>query len=154
MKTDQTHAEAARAIVAAANHGALGTMASDHPGYPFVSMVPYALDEAGHVLLALSDLAEHAANLAKDDHASLLSLEDAGGKDPNAVGRVTLLGRCGVVPDAERDDVRARFLAAHANAFYVDFDDFKLYRLTVEQVRYVGGFGRMSWVGSGEYEAG
>ena len=36
---------------------------------------------------------------------------------------------------------------------YVDFGDFNLYRLAVEEVRYIGGFGRMSWLSLDEWRA-
>ena len=31
-------------------------------------------------------------------------------------------------------------------SYYVDFADFSLWKLEVEQIRYIGGYGRMSWV--------
>ena len=146
------HDEHAKTIVAASSVGSLATMSSDHPGYPFVSVVRYALDDNGDPLLSLSDLAEHAVNLRADDRASLMTVEPGDG-DPLASGRTTLLGRCTQVGEAERDAVRARYLEAHPDALYVDFGDFKLYRLAVEAVRYVGGFGRMSWVKADAYRA-
>ena len=43
--------------------------------------------------------------------------------------------------------VRARFLAAHPSAErYVGFGDFAWWSLDLERVRFVGGYGRMSWV--------
>ena len=54
-----------------------------------------------------------------------------------------------------RDDVRVAALHAyrerHPDAFYAAFDDFRLYRLDVSSVRYVGGFGRMSWVSADDH---
>jgi hypothetical protein len=49
--------------------------------------------------------------------------------------------------DSERDHAKAAYLAAHPSAeYYVDFADFAFWRLDVESVRYIGGYGRMSWV--------
>jgi putative heme iron utilization protein len=43
-------------------------------------------------------------------------------------------------------------LASQPSAsYYVDFKDFAFYRLEPEALRYVGGFGRMSWVTSEDY---
>ena len=54
-----------------------------------------------------------------------------------------------------RDDERSAALDAyrdrHPDAFYATFDDFRLYRLDVSSVRYVGGFGRMSWVSADDH---
>jgi putative heme iron utilization protein len=77
------------------------------------------------------------------------------GSDPLASGRVTLLGLLATVED---DDARAvardRYLAANpAASYYIDFGDFTFLRLAVDHVRYVGGYGRMSWVDAGDYRA-
>ena len=49
--------------------------------------------------------------------------------------------------DAERAGARERFLAVHPGAaFYAGFGDFGFWRLEVSSVRYIGGYGRMSWV--------
>lgn len=154
MATGPDLASVATRIVAAASNGALGTQAAEHPGYPFVSMVPYALDDDGNPLFALSDLAEHAINLASDPRASLLALQDPGGREQVTAGRVTLLGVCREVSPDEGADVRERFLAAHPKAAYVDFSDFTLYRFTVEQVRAVAGFGSMGWLDARTYREG
>ena len=48
---------------------------------------------------------------------------------------------------------RARFVGAHPEAsVYAGFADFALYRLAPVALRFVGGFGRMSWVDPGAYE--
>mmetsp|Transcript_9790 Transcript_9790/g.30556 ORF Transcript_9790/g.30556 Transcript_9790/m.30556 type:complete len:142 (+) Transcript_9790:2-427(+) len=45
------------------------------------------------------------------------------------------------------------FLGRHPRAYYVDFDDFGCFILKPEAVRYIGGFGEMSWVEAGAFEA-
>jgi hypothetical protein len=48
--------------------------------------------------------------------------------------------------------VRATFLEQQPSAsYYVDFNDFAFYRLEPSALRYVGGFGRMSWVTADDY---
>lgn len=121
----------------------LSTLAERPPGTPYGSLVAFALDEDVPVLL-LSGLAEHTRNLKRDPRASLLVAEDFG-NEALAAGRVTLLGVCRPLDDDR--SARAAFLAAHPSAArYVDFDDFSFFALQVESVRYVGGFGRMSWI--------
>ena len=76
------------------------------------------------------------------------------GADPLASGRVTLLGDLAQVPDADRAAVRDRYLAANpTSAYYIDFGDFAFFRLAVRSIRYVGGYGRMSWVDAADYAA-
>lgn len=62
-------------------------------------------------------------------------------------GRFTLTGVAKPLPDADRAAAREVFLAKYPNAFYVDFGDFRWFR--VEELtggRYVGGFGRVASV--------
>lgn len=145
-----SHAERARTLVAGRRMGALGTVERtverrverEPTGHPYVSLVAFAMDGADPIFL-ISRLAEHTKNLEADPRASLLVAEDFA-SDALANGRVTLLGQCRRLDD----DATARdaFLAAHPTAErYVGFADFSFFRLHVERLRYVGGFGRMSW---------
>ena len=100
-------------------------------------------------------MAEHTQNAMHDPRASLLVTEPVpDGADPLASGRVTLLGLLTTVPDEARPLARDRYLDANpAAAYYIDFGDFTFYRLDVQSIRYVGGYGRMSWVDPAEYAA-
>jgi putative heme iron utilization protein len=148
-----SHAERCRTLVEGARSATLCTIAREPAGYPYGSLVTVAWDRRGRPLMLLSRLAEHTQNL--DDHAeaSMLVTEAPGRhEEVLALGRVTLLGPCAKVPASEAAEVRATFLAAQPRAaYYVDFDDFAFYRLEVTALRYVGGFGRMSWVGAEDY---
>jgi putative heme iron utilization protein len=117
-------------------------------------VAPYALEGGGQPLLLLSSMAEHTRNALADPRASLLVTEDtAPGTDPLAGGRVTVVGRLAPIADeAERHGARVAYLDRHPlAALYVDYADFAFFRLTVTAVRYVGGFGRMSWVDAAAY---
>ena len=150
---EPSHAERARTLVAGASRGTLSTLAGDPAGYPFGSVATYALDDDGSPLFFVSLMAEHTQNAERDRRASLLVAEAVGeGDDPLAAGRVTLLGDMARVPDAAAPAVRERYLAANpTSAYYIDFGDFAFYRLAVRAVRYVGGYGRMSWVDAGAF---
>ncbi len=144
---EPSHAERARTLVAGQTRGALSTLALDPPGTPFGSVVTYGLDDGGRPAFFVSTLAEHTRNLDADPRASLLVVEDTPpGADPLASGRVTLLGTVAEVTGGERAAARAGYLAANPSAFYVDYGDFRCLRLEISAIRYVGGFGRMSWV--------
>ncbi len=144
-----THGERATTLVAALSTGTLCTLAKEPAGYPYGSFVTFAMDAASPVFF-ISGLAEHTKNLASDSRASLLVAE-AGDGDPLARGRVTLLGHCrklaGSSDEAARESAKAAYLAKHPNAaYYIDYADFAFWRLDVDAVRYIGGYGRMSWV--------
>src|SRR6187549_830610 len=143
---EPSHAERCRTLVASASRGALSTIAADPAGYPYGSVATYALDEHGNPLFFVSLMAEHTQNALRDPRASLLVTEPVPeGADPLASGRVTLMGQMAAVPDEHRATVRDLYLAANpTSSYYIDFGDFTFYRLDVESIRYVGGYGRMS----------
>ena len=146
-----THAERARTLVARLTTGTLCTLAADPAGYPYGSFVTVAFDDGTPVFL-VSTMAEHTRNLQHDPRASLLVAE-GGSEDPLANGRVTLLGPCTQV-EGDGGTVRAAFLATHPNAaYYADFRDFTFWQLRVESIRYIGGYGRMSWVDAADWHA-
>ena len=150
---EPSHAERCRTLVTGETRGALSTLAADPAGYPYGSVASYGLDDRGNPLFFVSLMAEHTQNAIRDPRGSLLVAEPVPeGADPLASGRVTLLGRITPVADDERPEARERYLAANpAASYYIDFGDFTFYRLTVESIRYVGGYGRMSWVDVAQY---
>lgn len=146
-----THGDRARTLLASQTTGALGTLALEPLGHPYVSYVTYALDE-GTPIVCLSRIAEHGKNLAGDPRISLM-VHESTKADPLANERVTLLGRA--IPAPDRDAARALFVAAQPHAkHYVDYADFSFHRLEVESARYIGGYGRMSWVSAEAFAAG
>jgi heme iron utilization protein len=145
-----THAERARTLVAQISTGTLCTLALEPQGYPYGSFVTVASDNGDPIFL-LSGLAEHTKNLERDSRASLLVAE-GGSVDPLANGRVTMLGPCTRV-EGDDDSVRAAFFAAHPNStYYANFGDFAFWKLHVESVRYIGGYGRMSWISQADWQ--
>jgi heme oxygenase (biliverdin-IX-beta and delta-forming) len=140
-----SHAERARTLLASTSTGTLCTLAREPAGYPYGSLITFGLD-GGEPVFLISELAEHTRNLREDSRASLLVAETRAG-DPLALGRVTLLGSCAPASEAEAQGAREAYLARHPGAAgYADFADFSFWRLAVSGVRYIGGYGRMSWV--------
>tara|TARA_B100000459_G_scaffold122835_1_gene75449 strand:+ start:6657 stop:7487 length:831 start_codon:yes stop_codon:yes gene_type:complete len=140
-----SHAEYARTLAMKTNIATLCTMSTKSAGYPYGSYVTYAMHEGDPIFL-FSQLAEHTKNLNQNSKASLLIAETGDG-NPLALGRVTLVGECHEITGEEREPAKKAFLEAHESAsVYADWDDFAFFRLSVDSVRYIGGFGRMSWV--------
>lgn len=140
-----SHPERARTLAAGVGTGSLATAAVDLDGHPYGSLVLFALHEGSPVFL-VSQLAEHTRNLQGSPRCSLLVVE-AGPENPLALGRVTLVGTAAPLAGELATAAGEAFLERHPDArYYADFDDFGFWRMTVTGVRYIGGFGRMSWV--------
>src|SRR5438445_6339463 len=86
---EPTYTERARTLAHLGRTGTLATLSRKHPGHPFASVMPYALDERGRPLILISSMAMHTQNLVADARASLLVAQPTAG-DPLAAGRVTL----------------------------------------------------------------
>ncbi len=146
-----SHAEAAHTLLTSSARGVLATL-SRTDASPYASVVELLPTADGDVVVFLSDLAEHTRNFKEDPRVSLLVTEQDAPGEVLALGRATFQGRIEEVED--RDRYREPYLQLHPSAAtYIDFDDFSFYRIRVERVRYIGGFGRMSWVERDEWEA-
>lgn len=147
---EPSHAERTRTLLATERLGTLATHSVHHPGFPFASVMPYALDAGASPLFLISSMAIHTQNLVADPRASLLVMQSGSDSDPLGSPRATLLGRATRI-DAT-GDIRAAYLDRHPSArYWIDFSDFAFFRLDVESVYFVGGFGVMGWVRLPDY---
>ena len=141
-------AELSRTLVAANRMATLSTLTAE--GYPYGSVVSFAADDHGQPVILVSEMAEHTVNARGDDRVSMLVVDTSGDGDPLGNARLTMVGRIELLE--EPGELRQRYLEKHPYAsYYADFTDFGFWRINVESVRYVGGFGHMSWVTSDGY---
>ena len=146
-------AERARTLVYLGRVGSLSTISRKQPGFPFGSVMPYAVNDHGRPIFLISTMAMHTQNLQADPRAGLLVTQDDVAGDPLGAARVTLVGNILPIPEAQAAKARELYLARHANSkHWVDFEDFSFYQMDALDVYYVGGFGVMGWVSASEYE--
>jgi putative heme iron utilization protein len=149
---EPTYAERARTLAHLGHTGTLATLSRRHPGHPFASVMPYALDGRGRPLFLISAMAMHTQNLESDPRTSLLVTQPGWTEDPLAAGRLTLMGQAQRLAASEAAGAREAYLARHDKArYWVDFDDFSFWRLELTDVYFVGGFAAMDWVPAAEY---
>ena len=149
---EPSYAERARTLLYLGRVGSLSTLSRKRPGFPFGSLMPYALDGAGRPLFLISTMAMHTQNLQQDARASLLVTQPEAEGDPLGAARVTLVGNGAMLAAPEVAEARGLYLERHPNSkYWVDFDDFSFFRMDVIDVYYVGGFGVMGWVAAPEY---
>ncbi|MCA9558866.1 MAG: DUF2470 domain-containing protein [Myxococcales bacterium] len=168
MKTtdDEALGDEVRGLLRGAHVATLCTLAAKPAlrGFPFGSVVPYALDGEGRPLVYLARIAAHTANLRRDDRATLFVRDPATAEDPQVTWRVGLTGhmvplaparRAGealagaaLLDDEAHDALFARYRERVPGAKdYALTHDFDLWRMeTVVAVRFIGGFGRIHWL--------
>jgi len=152
MNTYQKAVQAARRLIRSQGDALLSTLSAEMDGWPFGSVAPYVADYAAAPILLLSDLAQHSRNLSHDNRISLLVWE-RGQSDIQQGGRVTLLGRAAEIK--ADDALRERYLRyLPQSQSYFEVHDFRFYRLAVERVRYIGGFGDIHWIRGTDYVFG
>ena len=150
---EPSYAERVRTLLSLTAVATLSTLSRKHTGFPFGSLMPYALDAAGRPIFLISNMAMHTQNVKADARASLFVDQTDADGDPLGAARATLLGNVDLVPQSELAVARELYLARHPNSqYWVDFADFNFYRLQPIDVYYVGGFGVMGWVEATEYE--
>ena len=150
---EPSYAERVRTLISRAGMGTLATLSRKREGFPFGSLMPYALDGEGRPIFLISSMAMHTQNLKADPRASLFVTQGAADEDPLGAARATLIGEARVVPESDVAAAREIYLAKHENSkYWVDFADFSFFRLAVLEVYYVGGFGVMGWVEAREYD--
>ena len=149
---EPSFAERARTLLHLGRVGSLSTLSRKRPGFPFGSLMPYALEGAGRPVFLISTMAMHTQNLQQDGRAGLLVTQPEASGDPLGAARVTLVGNVSPIAETEVGEARRLYLERHENSkYWVDFDDFSFFAMDVVDVYYVGGFGVMGWITAQEY---
>ena len=142
-ETDGEARTLARTLLRSARYAGLAVL-DPATGFPFASRVLLGTDIDGVPVILVSALSTHTKALEKDARASLLTGEPGKG-DPLAYARLTT--QCIAEPvergSAAHERIRNRFLNRHAKSkLYIDFPDFRFFRLVPQTASLNGGFGR------------
>src|SRR5437870_6739496 len=79
---EPTFAERARTLVYLGRVGSLSTLSRRQPGFPFVSVMPYGLDDHGRPIFLISTMAMHTQNLQANPRAILLVTQQVTDGEP------------------------------------------------------------------------
>lgn len=138
----------ARRLFRAQQHATLGTLSTALSGYPYCSVVPYALDYRACPIILVSRLAEHTQNISADPRVCLFAHD--GTSDVQAGSRTALMGSAhridGDDPATER---YARYFSQARE--YVANLDFAYYRIEPVSLRVVAGFAKAHWISREAY---
>ena len=133
-----------RYLIRSLDRATLASKMQASDGEPYASLVMCACDHNAAPLVFLSDLAVHTFNLREDNRCSLLFDGTYGLTDPLMGKRISLQGTATIINDPPSLD---RYTARHPGSeMYKQFKDFNLFKVEIERVHLVAGFGRIHWV--------
>ena len=139
--------QAARQLFDQQRHGVLCSAHAGLGAWPFGSVVPYAVLPSGDAVVFLSDIAEHTRNLSRYGHASLFVADPEAAARPQAGARVNLLVRAALPEAREVAAVEACYFARFPGAAAMrEAHGFCVWKLEVDCVRWIAGFGSMGWI--------
>jgi heme iron utilization protein len=152
MHMTEDAAQTARHFFRSKLTGILSTHSAEVEGYPFGSVVPYAVTVEGRPIILISAIAQHTKNIAKNPRVCLTMWDD-GAHDKQAAGRVSIVGDAVLnPPPPEGAQLRERYLRFYpGHEKYFQTHDFFFYAIDAVRVRYIGGFGAIYWVDMNEW---
>ena len=134
-------------LLRTSNEGVLTTISDKFEGYPFGSFITYITDRDRSVIIFASNLAEHTTNIKKNSKScfTIFSIKDHENKQDNP--RMSLLGDFNKVEDSRREELKQK-LKKHLpeSDLYLELPDFNFYKMSVTNVRWIGGFGKIGWL--------
>lgn len=132
--------------------GVVSTLSKNLRGYPFGSVTPFLSDSAGHIYFYISDIAQHAANMVADSRMSLTIYKERKSGDQNENARLTIVGDGEPLNGELHDEMLARYVQRFPEAEgYKQAHDFRIWKVEIKRVRYIGGFGKIFWLEKEEW---
>ena len=144
---NKNHEKEAAAFYRSDKIAILSTISKQHNGYPFGSFVTYVSGWDRTIFLYLSDLADHTKNLKKDHRSCITIYKKNESGDVQNSARLTLIGDLKKVQDSIYEACKERFHNFFPESkAYEQMHDFNLYQISITQARWIGGFGKISWL--------
>ncbi|KND57171.1 putative heme iron utilization protein [Candidatus Burkholderia verschuerenii] len=129
-----------------ASDGTLATHTREPQGFPYSTALPFAPTATHAPMLLISRLAEHTRNLEADPRAGFLVAHAENGNLLEGQ-RLTAIGTFAPAPDDRQADLARRYLRYHPAAErYLALGDFAFWIMSIERIRFIGGFGAMGWI--------
>jgi hypothetical protein len=126
--------------------GTLATHSREPRGFPYPTALPFAPTARHLPMLLISHLAEHTRNLQADARAGFLVAHAVDGSVLEGQ-RLTMLGSFAPAPPEDAPAFARRYLRYHPDAGrYLELGDFTLWTMSLERMRFIGGFGAMGWL--------
>ena len=127
--------------------GVLSTVSKKYEGYPFGSFVTFISGADRSIIFYASDIAQHTINL-KNNSKACITLFNLSEGDKQDSARLSLIGDVKKI-DKDVEEISRQFIEFFPESSqYSNMHDFSFYKLNISQVRWIGGFGKIAWLSS------
>ena len=127
--------------------GVLSTVSKKYEGYPFGSFVTFISGADRSIIFYASDIAQHTINL-KNNPKACITLFNLSEGDKQDSARLSLIGDVKKI-DKDVEEISRQFIEFFPESSqYSNMHDFNFYKLNISQVRWIGGFGKIAWLSS------
>ena len=127
--------------------GVLSTVSKKYEGYPFGSFVTFISGADRGIIFYASDIAQHTINL-KNNSKACITLFNLSEGDKQDSARLSLMGDVKKI-DKDVEEISRQFIEFFPESSqYSNMHDFNFYSLNISQVRWIGGFGKIAWLSS------
>ena len=127
--------------------GVLSTVSKKYEGYPFGSFVTFISGADRSIIFYASDIAQHTINL-KNNSKACITLFNLSEGDKQDSARLSLMGDVKKI-DKDVEEISGQFIEFFPESSqYSNMHDFNFYSLNISQVRWIGGFGKIAWLSS------
>ena len=127
--------------------GVLSTVSKKYEGYPFGSFVTFISGADRSIIFYASDIAQHTINL-KNNSKACITLFNLNEGDKQDSARLSLMGDVKKI-DKDVEEISRQFIEFFPESSqYSKMHDFNFYSLNISQVRWIGGFGKIAWLSS------
>ena len=127
--------------------GVLSTVSKKYEGYPFGSFVTFISGADRSIIFYASDIAQHTINL-KSNSKACITLFNLSEGDKQDSARLSLMGDVKKI-DKDVEEISRKFIEFFPESSqYSNMHDFNFYSLNISQVRWIGGFGKIAWLSS------
>ncbi|HAH68065.1 MAG TPA: hypothetical protein DCL68_06005 [Gammaproteobacteria bacterium] len=135
------------------NMAILSTISKRYDGYPFGSFITFISGNNRDAYIYISNLAQHTKNIKNNPKACITIISNEDEDDKQNTSRLSIMGNMSkVTNDLECESRFKKFLPESDK--YRLAHDFNFYRLSITNVRWIGGFGDIAWLNEKLWKTG
>ncbi|WP_127717365.1 HugZ family protein [Halobacteriovorax sp. HLS] len=143
----------AKALLHKIDTGVLATqMNYEGEVYPYGSICPFVLTPTGEVIILISEIAMHTKNIHIDPNISF-TVYDQTAPNKQKASRCSIVGKATLLKEGAQKELACELYTKFypESKRYFEAHDFNFYSLTAARVRFIEGFGKISWIEASEF---